>query len=182
MDLNQEQKDLLHKLYYDDKLLFGRDKVFQYVKQNHPEAGISRRSVQKWLDQQPVYQKTKPPPPKVRISAIAIDKPGYYTVDLSGNLPRDQGYNYYCGFIEVSTRKLFTRALKTKESTEVRDAVKDIIDSNDLKVTLCRSDNGLEFFAEFSTFLQERGIKQIYSDVASPWQNVIEKNLMFTSI
>ena len=174
MELNQEQKDLLHKLYYDEKFFFGRDKLHQYVMKNYPEAKISRRMVQSWLDKQTVYQKTKPPPPKQRISAISIDKPGYYCVDLAGPLHRDKGYNYYCGFIEVSTRKLFTRPLKTKESSEVRDAVKDIIDQNELKVSLVRADNGSEFFSEFSEFLKERDIKQIYSTPASPWQNVIE--------
>ena len=174
MELNQEQKDLLHKLWYTDKLLFGRDKVFQFVKKNHPEAGISRRMVQSWLDQQPVYQKTKPPPPKQRISAIAIDKPRYFCVDLAGPLHRDQGYNYYLGFIEVSTRKLFTRPLKNKTAIDARDAVKDIIDREGLSVSLVRSDGGSEFKAEFTEFLKDRDIKQIFSTPASPWQNVIE--------
>ena len=46
MELSEEQKSLLHKLYYDEKFFFGRDKLHQYVMKNHPDASISRRMVQ----------------------------------------------------------------------------------------------------------------------------------------
>ena len=78
MELNQEQKDLLHKLYYDEKRCLGRDRLFQYVMLTFPDSGISRRQIMSKLKSQTVWQKTAPPPVRQRISAIAVDQPDAY--------------------------------------------------------------------------------------------------------
>ena len=50
--LSTKQLDLLYDLYYKKNLTFGRDKLFNYLKQNHPDEGISRRSLDTWLKSQ----------------------------------------------------------------------------------------------------------------------------------
>ena len=169
MELSEEQKSLLHKLYYNESMFLGRDKLFQYVKFTYPESGISRRNLMFWLKQQKVWQKTAPPPPRQRISAISADTVGGFQFDLAGPLHRDKGYNYYCALIEIATRKLYTRPLKNKSAIDTRDALKDIID-----VCLHNSKRQCtEMQGEFSTFLLEKGIKQIFSKPHSPWEMVL---------
>ena len=117
MEVNEEQKDLLHKLYYDEKRYFGRDKLFQYVQLTFPDSGISRRMIMSFLKEQSIWQKTAPPPVRQKISSIAVDQPdAYFQCDLAGPLPRDNGYNYYFACTDVATRRLFTRPLKGKPS------------------------------------------------------------------
>ena len=175
MELSEEQSALLKRLYYDEKLFFGRDKIHQYVMKNYPDALISRRMVQSFLDSQKIYQLTKPLPVRLPVSAMTFNRPGFYCRDIVGPLPRDKLMNYFFSFLELSTRKLYTHPLKTKESPEVREALKSIIDRNDLKVTVVYQDNGGEFKAEFAEFLKERDIKQIFSQPHSPWSNPVER-------
>lgn len=34
--LTKEQNQLIHQLYYEDKMLFGRDKLYKYIVSKHP--------------------------------------------------------------------------------------------------------------------------------------------------
>ena len=47
--LSKEQLEFLYKLYYENGMVFGRDTIFEFVKSNFPELGISRRQIAEWL-------------------------------------------------------------------------------------------------------------------------------------
>ena len=174
--LSSEQESLLKKLYYEDKLFVGRDRLHHYLMQNHPESGISRRDVMKWLQLQKPWQLTKQPPKRASTSLMDIKKQGYMSCDLKGPLPKDRGFEYIFGLVDVASRFQYALPIKSASSIDSRDALKKLIDNNDIEITLLRSDNGSSFKAEFTDFLKERGIKQIYSDPHSPWQNRQERN------
>ena len=61
-DLTIDQLTLLKDIYYDKKLFFGRDKLSRYLRDNHEDANISRRQLDKWLKSQAtnmIHQRSK---------------------------------------------------------------------------------------------------------------------------
>jgi transposase InsO family protein len=177
MALTRQHEDLLLKVYNKEKFLFGRDKLYQYLRENYTSFP-SRRQVMQWLKSQQVYQLHQRPPLRVPTKSVAVSKPNkYFQADLTGPLPRDQGYNYVFAIIDVNSKMLFTRPLKTKTAAEVASALSEVIAANNLTISVIQSDNGTEFHGEFQELLQQRGIKQIFSQTASPWTNgVIERS------
>jgi ribosomal protein S13 len=131
-----------------------------------------------WLKSQQVYQLHLRPPTRVPTKSIAVSKPKkHFQADLTGPLPRDQGYNYVFAIIDVNSKMLYTRPLKTKTAAEVAIALSEVIAANDLTISVIQSDNGTEFHSEFQELLQQSGIRQTFSQTASPWINgVIERS------
>ena len=82
--LAPEQDSLLSKLYHDQKFYVGRDKLYKYIATNHPESGISRRGVLRWLQTQEVYQKTVRPPPRIPTKQFASTVPERFKRILQG--------------------------------------------------------------------------------------------------
>ena len=179
--LTEEQKQLLHEIWYKQKVLVGRDKLFNYIRSNHPEEKISRRNVMRWLKLQKAHQLTVRPPPRQHTSLMDnVRSVGYMSCDLTGNLPRDRGYNYIFILCDVASRKTYCEPLKGKTAAETRDALKKIIEKNpDMKLSILKSDNGSEFHAEFSDYLKEINCKQLFSVPATPWSNRSERQIGF---
>jgi hypothetical protein len=176
--ISEEHSNLLKKLYYHEHLLFGRDKLFQYVKNNY-ENYPTRRQVMQWLKTQAVHQiHQRPQGPRLATKLVIVQKPNrYFQCDLTGTLPRDQGYNYIFAIIDIHSKKLYTAPLKSKTSLEVANALNGIIVNNKLDISVCQMDNGTEFHGFFQELLREYNIKQIFSQAASPWTNgVIERS------
>ena len=175
-NLTSEQDALLKKLYYNDALFVGRDRLYKYVAANHPEAGISRRDVMTWLKLQTTWQLTARPPKKAKTSLIDIRKPGYMSCDLKGPLANDQGFTFVFGIVDVASRKQYTKPIRNPSAQASVDALNAIIKENDLKISLLRSDNGTSFKGVFTENLKEKGIVQLFSAPHSPWQNRQERN------
>ena len=55
-EITPKEKKLLDDIYYKKYLQFGRDKLYNYIKLNHPKSSISRRKVMYYLNQQPKYK------------------------------------------------------------------------------------------------------------------------------
>jgi hypothetical protein len=175
--ITKDHEKLLQIVYYKHNFLFGRDKLFQYIKNNY-ESYPTRREVMEWLKNQEVYQLHVRPSARVSTKSIVVKRPNsYYQCDLVGPLPRDQGYNYIFSIIDVASKMLYTAPLKTKTAAEVANTLDKIISDNKLHISVIQSDNGLEFHGEFQNLLKEHNIKQIFSQPASPWTNgVIERS------
>jgi len=47
---------LLQDLYYNKQFTFGRDKLYQYIRENHEDVKVSRRQVWDWLKSQEIHQ------------------------------------------------------------------------------------------------------------------------------
>ena len=62
--------------------------------------------------------------------------------------------------INTFDRVVYTRALKTKEPSEVKVKLSLIIDEAPKKPKVISSDNGNEFLGEVSMYLEGRGIVQ----------------------
>jgi len=70
----------------------------------------------------------------------------------------------------MSSRYLYSVALKNKTDTEVLNGFKKIYDKSKIKAV--RSDNGSEFInKKFTDYLDKNGIKQILSEASKPQSN-----------
>ena len=54
--LSKEQLEILNKVFYKDLMMFGRDKLFNFLRSEYPDKEISRRQVAEWLSQQEINQ------------------------------------------------------------------------------------------------------------------------------
>jgi hypothetical protein len=170
--LSTEHEQLLKKIYYDQSMFLGRDKLYDYVASKYPDDHPSRRAVMEWLKNQTVHQLHFRPPPRLPTKSVVSSKPlRYFQVDLTGPLPRNQGYSYIFGMIDVHSKMLYAAPLKTKTSAETARILEEIIQSNDLHIRVIQHDSGSEFLREFQTLLRSLNIKQVTSQPHSPWTN-----------
>src|SRR5207253_59234 len=176
--LSEKQKALLHEIYYDDNIYYGRDKLFKYIRANHPDCGISRRDVMEWLKQQKPWQITKRPLKRVKTSLMDIQKPGYMSCDLAGPMMRDNKKSYIFVLCDVASRMTYAKAIDNSSAACSALALEEIIQENpDMKLTLLRTDNGSSFKGVFSEYLRLINVKQLFSAPGPPWSNRSERQI-----
>ena len=81
-----------------------------------------------------------------------------------------KGYKYLLNAIDMSSRFLYSVALKNKTEKEVLEGFKKIY--NKSKIKAIRSDNGSEFInKKFVDYLEKNNIKQILGEAGKPQSN-----------
>jgi transposase InsO family protein len=170
--LSKAHLELLNTEFYTNKNLFGRDKLYNLLKDKYEDKAPSRRQVADFLSVQEVNQlfhpsKGKPKDIKSSMTSpntiIAIDLVDLQKIEI-------RGFKYLLNAIDMSSRYFYSQALKNKTDTEVLKAFKKIY--NQSKIRAIRSDNGSEFINEkFVDFLQNNNIKQILSEAGKPQSN-----------
>ena len=87
-----------------------------------------------------------------------------------------KGFKYLLNGIDMSSRFIYSQAMKNKTDAEVLTAFKKIFKKAQIKAI--RSDNGSEFInKKFKDFLTEKKIKQIFSEAGKPQSNgMIERS------
>jgi hypothetical protein len=81
-----------------------------------------------------------------------------------------RGFKYLFNAIDMSSRCVYSQALKNKTDTEVLKAFKQIYKQSQIRAI--QSDNGSEFInKKFVDFLNKNGIKQILSEAEKPQSN-----------
>ncbi len=147
--ISKKHAKLLQQIYYNEAMYLGRDRLFHYVQDQYPNDHPTRQQVMQWLKEQKVHQIHTRPVPRLSTKPVVVSKSkSYYQCDLTGPLPRDFGYNYIFGLIDVATKELFTAPLKTKTALEISKVLEGVIDENDLQISVIQSDNGSEFSGE----------------------------------
>jgi hypothetical protein len=117
--ISKKYAKLLQQIYYNEAMHLGRDQLFHYVQKEYPNDHPTRQQVMQWLKDQKVNQIHTRPPPRLPTKSVIVSKPNkYYQIDLTGPMPRDSGYNYIFGLIDVATKELFTAPLKNKTALE----------------------------------------------------------------
>ena len=176
--LNKNQLTILNKEFYDNKNLFGRDKLFTLLKQKYENEAPSRRQIAEWLKLQEInqlYTPSKGKPKDIKSSMTTPHK--ILAIDLV-DLQKFQvkGFKYLLNGIDMSSRFIYSQALKNKTEAEVLQAFKKIYKKAQIKAI--RSDNGSEFInKKFKDFLTEKKIKQIFSEAGKPQSNgMIERS------
>ena len=170
----------LHKLYYEEKFQFGRDKMYEKAK----DLGIkvSRRGTQDWLSKQEPYQlfvrKPKVPITKPTIAKGVFRQIGIDLIDFHRH--EYGGYNWILTAYDMFSKMGFAVPMKGKQTDNIIEATQTLIDriqGYGIPIGSFRSDRGSEFISdEFKKLLKKEDIKHVLSLAHKPWSNgAVEK-------
>ena len=170
--LSKEQLDILNTEFYTNLQFFGRDKLYNILRQKYPDKVISRRQIAEWLSNQEVnqlYHKSKGKAKDIKSSMttpntiLAIDLVDLQKIEV-------RGFKYLLNGIDMGSRFVYSQAMKNKTDTEVLKAFKKIYTQSNIRAI--RSDNGSEFInKKFVDYLEKNKIKQILSEPNKPQSN-----------
>ena len=175
--LNTKHRNLLEKVYYDEKKTYGRDALHYYLKNKYKDIP-SLRQINDWLQAQKLQQlyaqtrsggttdKFKPEKPWNSISIDLID----FT-----NKPSKQ-FRYILVVIDNFSRFMITRKITAKEADKVSVALQSVLEEikkkdnkSYPKYLIC--DDGNEFKGETLKLLERLGVSKRRTLPASPWAN-----------
>ena len=171
--LSTNQLKILNKEFYENHNYFGRDRLFNLLRDKYgEEISPSRRQIAEFLKNQEInqlYHPSKGKPKEIKSSMTTPGKIlGMDLLDLQKFQVR--GYKYLLNAIDMSSRYLYSVALKNKTDVEVLNGFKKIY--NISKIKAVRSDNGSEFINDkFTDYLKKNGIKQILGEASKPQSN-----------
>jgi len=187
VDIEKRNKlfnEILSRLYYEDKLMRGRDPLFYRVKKQYPaynRQGLTRRYIAAWLRKQELhgvftagpamaYQKT--------IQRIVTKKPfTRLCMDLVDMGTKEiDGYKWLLNVIDTFTKYAWSKPLRDKEGGTVVEALGDVLsdmhEEFGIKPLMIQSDNGSEFKSkEMKQFLEQKEIRQVFSLPHKPQSN-----------
>ena len=119
--LTTNQLKILNTEFYENKNLFGRDKLYNLLKNKYMDKSPSRRQIAEWLKLQEINQLYRPSKGRAKDIKTTITSPhkilGIDIVNMEKHEVR--GYKYLLNGIDLSTRYLYSVALKNKEKKEV---------------------------------------------------------------
>ncbi len=170
----------LEKVYSDPSSpgSFGSiDKLYRHVKKEG-KYPVTRAQVKEWLSSQLSYTLFKPV--KRNFSRRRVISPfiGYQydadTANMSRYAKENDGYSHILGLLCTHSKKVYTRPLKTLESKEVAEALRDILDDID-KIVNLRTDMGVEFAGEVKKLLKSKNINHIVTSNTETKANQIER-------
>jgi len=170
--LSKEQLELLNKEFYKNHNYFGRDKLFFMLTNKYGDKSPSRRQISDFLKNQEVNQLYAPSKGKAKDFKSSMTTPNTILAMDLVNMEKNEvrGFKYLFNAIDMSSRFIYSEALKNKTDTEVLKGFKRIYKKS--KIKAIRSDNGSEFINEkFKNFLKENDIKQILSEAGKPQSN-----------
>lgn len=175
MPLDEELREALNKLYLDPKTGFkGVNAFYKTAVEKIPSLSI--KDVKEFLADQETYTTHKPVPRKWQhIIADAPQK--YYAMDLvdyTNYKSKNGGLGWILGLIDIFSRKVYARALKTKSEADVLAGLKEIIDEEGLKPAQIVSDQGPEFTSRImEKYLADSDIFHNTTRPYSPQSNAI---------
>ena len=144
---DEKQRARLDELVFEEGNFFGRDTLFEILKQKYPNNYPARRDVLKYLQEKEYYQRFVRPVTKVKGSKpITSSNPNkYIQVDLhSVEGIAERGYKYLFGAADVTSGKFYCVPIKRKTAVAARDAMMKIFEDNLLlQPTVVQSDNAL---------------------------------------
>jgi uncharacterized protein YoxC len=170
--LSKYQLEILNTEFYLNLQFFGRDKLYNILRQKYPDKAISRRQISEWLSHQEINQLYHPSKGKPKSIKSSMTTPNtILAIDLV-NMEKFEvkGFKYLLNGIDMGSRFVYSQAMKNKTDTEVLKAFKKIYTQSNIRAI--RSDNGSEFINnKFVDFLEKNDIKQILSEAGKPQSN-----------
>ena len=173
-ELTDKQLKLIHKVYFDDKILFGRDKLYKYLQTNYKDAKISRRQVMKWLKDRELSQLYAPKKETKDIKRTVLTEPFMQVgIDLMDIATKEfDGYKWILSGIDLFSKKGYAAPLKNKKDKTVLIGFRKLLKQMKEKPHSIRSDFGSEFISDiFKEELKQRDIKQVLSKPNTPQSN-----------
>jgi transposase InsO family protein len=170
--LSKYQLEILNTEFYTNLQFFGRDKLYNILRQKYPDKAISRRQISEWLSHQEINQLYHPSKGKPKSIKSSMTTPNtILAIDLV-NMEKFEvrNFKYLLNCIDMGSRFVYSQAMKNKTDTEVLKAFKKIYTQSNIRAI--RSDNGSEFINnKFVDFLEKNDIKQILSEAGKPQSN-----------
>jgi len=175
--LSKKHLEILNHEFYELKNLFGRDKLCFLLRDKYDDHP-SRRQISDFLKKQEINQLYHPSKGKAKDFKTSMTTPNtILAIDLE-NMEKHEvrGFKYLFNGIDMSSRFIYSEAMKNKTDAEVLKAFKKIYKKSQIRAL--RSDNGSEFISDkFTTFLKDNDIKQILSEAGKPQSNgMIERS------
>jgi hypothetical protein len=146
--LTKEQLDILNTEFYTNMNFFGRDKLYNILRQKYEDKAMSRRQIAEWLSYQEVNQLYHPSKGKAIDIKTSMTAPNtILAIDLV-NMEKFEvrGFKYLFNGIDMGSRYVYSQAMKNKIDVEVLKAFKTIYKQS--KIRGIRSDNGSEFISD----------------------------------
>lgn len=172
--------DVLEEEWGDIRKSAGKGVGSFYDKVRENYIGITRDRVRAFLEKQPDYQLTQPFSKKTNrpiIAKKANERWAIDLVDMSRFKGANRGFMYILTVVDVFSRYMWLVGLKRKESADVRDAMRGIIQGVGFKPMLLHCDQGQEFAGLLEEYCKSENIKQIKSRSYSPESNGLVESL-----
>lgn len=165
VSITKEHEKMLSEYYYRDGYTFGRDGLFQLVKDKHPDNHPTRRQIANWLGKQKIQQlftsidhggtanRFIPTEPWKNTSIDLID----YTNNSYGRM------RYIIVFIDNFSRFMYASPIPNKEATTVAKSFSETLrrqreEYPNAPIKTLLSDDGGEFKGEFEELLERENI------------------------
>ena len=181
--MDKEEKDtILNKFYFQETnpaAYSGPQKLFQVISKKYPGV-FSLAYVKQWLNDQDAYSLQKPRRHRFKTASVRVSSLGeQLDIDLLSvfNLAEDNdGVRFLLCAIDILSRKLWVRPLKSKTAKEVLSAMKEILrEISPLQIKKVRADAGSEFVNKwFKKYMQDKGI-YFFSTGNPPKANYVER-------
>ena len=179
---NKEKDDILRQYYFNGinpSAYSGAQKLYSVLKKKYPDV-LTITYIKQWLSNQDAYSLQKSrrhrfKTANVRVSAIGeqLDIDLLSMVNLANE---NDGIRFLLCAIDILSRKLWVRSLKSKTAKEVLKAMKDILkDISPTKVKKIRADRGSEFSNQwFKKFMKNSNI-YFFTTNNPPKSNFVER-------
>jgi hypothetical protein len=154
----------LTELYYDPQKagsFSGLHKFWNVIKDNN-EYNLTYGDVKEWLNGQEVYVRHKPVKrvfERQRIIMSALDQQWDADImDMVKFSRKNNGYRYLAVFIDIFSRYIWVRPLKSKKPAEMLEVMKDVFSQGRIPLSI-RTDRGNEYVGkEVQNYLKGRDI------------------------
>ena len=135
-------------------------KIYHEIKKQNKN--VTKKQITEWLKKQEAYTLHKPARRKFSRNRVVVGGLDYQwdadTMDMTSYKASNNEYKYVLVIIDIFSRYLWTRPLKTKRANEVKTALENVLKGN-RKPSFLRTDKGTEFLNSYvSHFLKENEI------------------------
>jgi len=161
-------QEYLKNIYFDPKTpasFSGLEKIWTHIKTdpNKPPE-VTKEKLKQWLEKQETYQVFTRPPRKYDTEAIIVESIGEICdadiLQLPGDSPKlNKNFKFLLAVIDLFSRKVWAKLLKTKASSETAKAFEEILNDG-LVCQNLRTDAGGEFKGhKFQEMLKKKKIR-----------------------
>ena len=165
MESQKNFENVLERLYYnlDSPASFGgKEKLFKEAK--NLNVNITRDDVQKWLGKQITYTLHRPVQLNFQTRPVVVydidEQWQMDLVDLSKLSKYNSGFKYLLVCIDVLSKYAWIEPLKTKTSSELKEAIQKIFLYDKRQPLTIQTDKGTEFLNSLvKNMLKEKNIK-----------------------
>jgi transposase InsO family protein len=160
----------LKTLYYDTKsaAAFGAASTLYNAVRSEGRYKITLAAVKEWLRKQKAYAFYRKAKKRFTRERVVVSSKNQQwdcdSLSMAFYKKENEGYGYILVCVDIFTRFLHTRPLKTLRAAEAKEAFQDILKTSQ-KPKSIRTDRGGEFIgSEMKKFLQSSGIKHILTN------------------